>query len=87
MDEFNSSGPWSWQIRDSAWYGDYLNVRPTKGVRVRIHEFQERDRRTYTALVQIESESSAERPQIDEVCRGLLTRIGAQNIKEIAGYD
>ncbi len=26
-------------MRDSAWYGDYLNTRPLDGVRVRIHEF------------------------------------------------
>ena len=86
LDEFNRSGPWSWQMRDSAWYGDYLNVRPAEGVRVRIHEFQEGGR-TYTALLQIESESPAERPQIDEVCKGLLAKISAQNIKEIEPYD
>ncbi|MBI4207816.1 MAG: hypothetical protein HY527_22575 [Betaproteobacteria bacterium] len=36
---WNETGPWQWRLRDSAWYGDYLNTRPTDGVRVRIHEF------------------------------------------------
>src|SRR5262245_27122976 len=36
---FNAAGPWRWQLRDSAVYGDYLNVRPRDGVRVRIHEY------------------------------------------------
>jgi hypothetical protein len=34
----NGSGPWTWEIRDSHWYGDYLNCRPVPGVRVRIHD-------------------------------------------------
>ncbi len=34
----NEAGPWPWQARDSYWYGDYLNSRPSPGVRVRIHE-------------------------------------------------
>jgi hypothetical protein len=36
---WNEAGPWQWQLRDSAWYGDYLNTRPLEGVRVRVHEF------------------------------------------------
>ncbi|MGH3086065.1 MAG: hypothetical protein ACRDSJ_01950 [Rubrobacteraceae bacterium] len=35
----NEAGPWRWQLRDSAWYGDYLNTQPVEGLRVRIHEF------------------------------------------------
>lgn len=36
---FNQAGPWQWQLRDSAWYGDYLNTRPAEGVRVRIQSY------------------------------------------------
>jgi rubrerythrin len=36
---WNEVGPWQWELRDSSWYGDYLNSRPLEGVRVRIHEF------------------------------------------------
>jgi len=35
---WNEAGAWQWQFRDSYWYGDYLNTRPVKGLRVRIHE-------------------------------------------------
>lgn len=80
---FNEAGPWIWQMRDSAWYGDYLNARPSEGVRVRIHEV----RGIYSALLRIESESAAQQNQIDEVCRGLLAKIHAENIKEIEPYD
>lgn len=41
----------------------------------------------YTALLEIESESSATKAEIDEVFRGLLERINAENIKEIEPYD
>jgi rubrerythrin len=36
---WNAAGPWRWQLRDSGWYGDYLNTRPVQGVRVRIHQY------------------------------------------------
>jgi hypothetical protein len=38
---FNAAGPWRWELRDSAWYGDYLNTQPISGVRVRIHEYSQ----------------------------------------------
>lgn len=38
---FNQSGPWQWELRDSAWYGDYLNTRPEEGIRVRIESYWE----------------------------------------------
>ena len=39
LEIWNEAGPWQWQLRDSAWYGDYLNTRTIPGTRVRIHEF------------------------------------------------
>jgi len=33
----NAAGPWVWQLRESHWYGEYLNTRPRDGLRVRIH--------------------------------------------------
>jgi len=61
----------------------HLNARPSEGVRVRMHEV----RGIYSALLQIESESAAQQNQVDEVCRGLLAKIHAENIKEIEPYD
>jgi hypothetical protein len=65
---FNEAGPWRWEMHESAWYGDYLNTRPSNEVRVRVHEYPQggeggmfvglRDR-GFSALLQIEAESSA----------------------------
>jgi hypothetical protein len=62
---FNEAGPWHWQLRESAWYGDYLNARPAQGVRVRVHEysyagaggtFMGLREAGFSALLQIESD-------------------------------
>ncbi len=92
----NSAGLWQWELRESSWYGDYLNARPAEGVRVRIHEYPQtgeagefvglRDK-GFSALLEIEAESSATREKIDEAFRGLLGKIGVEDVKEIEPYD
>jgi hypothetical protein len=99
----NAAGPWQWQARDSAWYGDYLNVRPVPGARVRIHEFPSSGSEeagvyvgpgTVDGVVYdqgftalLEAEAPANRLEIDRTFRGLLEPIGATNVREIAAYD
>jgi hypothetical protein len=93
---FNEAGPWQWEMRESAWYGDYLNARPSDGVRVRIHEYPQtgeggvfvglRDK-GFSALLQIEADSPATQAEIDQVFRELLTRAPATGITEIEPYD
>ncbi|MCH8961794.1 MAG: hypothetical protein IH820_10865 [Bacteroidetes bacterium] len=80
----NSAGPWRWSPRDSHWYGDYLNARPVEGVRVRIHEWPESK---YTALLQIESDSTAEQSAIDRIMQDLLGRLKARQVVETEPYD
>ena len=103
LSNFNEAGPWQWELRESSWYGDYLNVRPVTGVRVRIHEFPQANEggvfvgpgivegfrydKGYTALLEIEAESPATKAEINEVFQSLLSKISAQNIKEIEPYD
>lgn len=82
---WNAAGPWRWEVRDSHWYGDYLNTRPMDGVRVRIHESADRSR--YTCLLQIDRDSSATRAQIDNVLRSLLERIDVRTTTPIEPYD
>jgi hypothetical protein len=93
---FNRSGPWPWEMRESAWYGDYLSTRPARGVRVRVHQYPQageagvfvglRDR-GFSALLQIGAEASAQRPEIDEVFRRLLSQARATGLTDIEPYD
>ena len=80
----NEAGPWTWMLRDSYWYGDYLNVRPGGGVRVRIHEWEDSK---YTALLQIDSDGTAEQPAIDAIVQDLLGRLQAEHLVETEPYD
>lgn len=93
---FEEAGPWQWELRESAWYGDYLNTRPTEGVRVRVHEYPQtgdagtfvgRRAQGFSALLQLEEESSATRDEIDNIFRGLLNRVDAREVAEIEPYD
>jgi hypothetical protein len=93
---FNDAGPWQWELRESSWYGDYLNAQLVERVRVRIHEYPQtgeagefvglRDK-GFSALLEIESESSATREEIEEAFGALLEKIGAEDVKEIEPYD
>lgn len=80
----NASGPWTWTLRDSHWYGEYLNTRPAGGVRVRLHEWPES---RYTALLQIDADSRAEQPAIDSIMQELLDRVQARQVIETEPYD
>lgn len=93
----NSAGPWSWQARESAWYGDYLNSRPERGLRVRIHQYPQTvgagEKFTgmresgFMALLELGKESGSSREEIDRIFRELLSRINAANITDIEPYD
>jgi hypothetical protein len=94
---WNAAGPWQWQIRDSHWYGDYLNTRPIDGVRVRVHEpagphsalgpDDPRAKGKQTALLQIEESSAATYDEIDGTFRMLVAAIGAKEPEPITPYD
>lgn len=92
----NEAGPWEWEARDSAWYGDYLNARPLAGVRLRIHQYPSmgeagtfvglRDK-GFSALLQIDEGSSAMQSEVDENFRELLRTINVMDIQGIEPYD
>jgi hypothetical protein len=96
LDAFNAAGPWQWRLRESAVYGDYLNCRPMEHVRVRVHKYPQtgeygifvglRDQ-GFSALLEVEPESTASRFEIDGVFRRLLETINATDLAEIAPYD
>jgi len=93
---FNEAGSWQWALHESAWYGDYVNTRPSKGVRVRVHEypqmgeggtFQGQRDKGFMALLEIDAESVATQAEIDPVFRGLLSRVDATDLSAIEPYD
>ncbi len=93
---FNANGPWHWELRESSWYGDYLNAQPTEGVRVRVQQYPQTGEagefvgcreEGFSALLQIKAESSAAKTEIDGVFRGLLESVNAEDIQEIEPYD
>jgi hypothetical protein len=90
----NENGSWKWTIRDSYWYGDYLNCRPQEDVRVRIHHPDEffygithHPKDYYTALFTIGSKAAAARDAVDHIFRELLLHLHARNLREIEYYD
>ncbi len=89
---FNAAGPWHWQVRDSYWFGDYLNTRPAPGLRLRVHEYPQAffegfREKGFSALLQIEDDGSIKKDEVDAAFRGLLGRVMATDITEIEPYD
>jgi hypothetical protein len=93
---FNAAGPWQWQLRESAVYGDYLNCRPQEHVRLRVHEYPTageygvfvglRDK-GFCALLEVGVASGAARAEIDGAFLRLLQEIDAADVVEIEPYD
>jgi hypothetical protein len=83
----DAAGPWKWELRDSGFYGDYLNCRPVPSVRVRIHEFTDPSPHL-CVLLQIEEGSPATRAEIDAQARAALAAAAVTGkLKEIEPYD
>jgi hypothetical protein len=91
----NAAGPWRWQLRDSDFYGDYINCRPTEHVRIRVHEYPSKGHikfmgphdTGFKASLQVDTEGVAGRSEIVEVFQRLLHKIFAANVTEIEPYD
>jgi len=92
---FNEKGPWVWRLRESAWYGDYLNTRPTADggylntrpaarLRVRVHKHGAGN---FTALLEVEGGSEAARDEVESIIQRLLSGVDAREISEIEPYD
>ena len=93
----NGAGPWTWQLRDSSRYGDYLNCRPADGCRVRIHDMRQLmvklpadsadEERPYRFTAEIGSAAEAERDEFDRTVRELLTRLDARDVVACEPFD
>lgn len=87
---FNASGPWQWDVRENYIFGDYLNTRPEEGVRLRVHYFPQafvQKKSGFSALLELEADSSLTQSAIDRTFRKLLSQIQAREIKAVEPYD
>lgn len=86
----NALGPWTWELRESNTYGDYLNARPVVGLRLRIHDLARNaatPSQTFTALLQLEPRAGFDRSAVDAPFRSLLAAAGAIELRGIEPYD
>jgi hypothetical protein len=82
-DRLNELGPWTWMLRDSHWYGDYLYTAPAKSIRVRVLEPMEGHGPPYTIQVNRKEELGPSLASVLEVVAGLLGKLGVEDAKPV----
>lgn len=97
---WNEAGPWRWELRERYFFGTYLNARPAEGLRIQLHEFSQdggfytgpgtvdgfRYDRGYTVQFELPPNCLMGKEEINEVFRGLLDAIAAENVNTIDPY-
>ena len=91
--EFNASGPWRWEMRESSWYGDYLLSRPSKQICLRIQDPQQSGavgvrpapagERRYWVQLDVESSDEALRRSTDTVFRQLVAAYAGTSLEDM----
>jgi hypothetical protein len=89
-----AEGPWEWQLRDSAWYGDYLlalgpGLGRAEGLRVRMYEDEPAPGQfTIELLWDPESGSlDAWEAAVQLVLHQILPGVGAEKVRPTATVD
>ncbi len=77
----NQAGDWQWIVRDCAWYPDFLQCRPSAGVRICIYEVKPPGGPLYRVLVEIEPE--AKNPSVKGRFLELLEGLAVTGLVEI----
>lgn len=91
----NATGQWTWTARESAWYGDYLICRPARGVRVRIHDRDERffgspDREEgprYKCQFDVTAGGGEVRSELEQAFAAMIRAVNPDGFREIETYD
>lgn len=80
-ERLNDLGPWTWMLRDSHWYGDYLYAAPSRNVRVRVLEPMDGHGPPYTIQVNKEGWLGPSQRRLARTVEELLDKIGAEDIE------
>lgn len=86
-DVLNSAGTWQWRVRDSAWYPDFLQCRPQKGIRSCIYSEEPPNGRSYRCHVEISTSSESERDSVEPVLLKLLEHLGVRELNEVEANE
>jgi hypothetical protein len=82
----SASGPWTWSLRDSHWYGDYISCRPLDGVRIRIGQ-RGAFLLPYVCQVEVSSQSSLSPGAVDGMVVALLRKLPARFLVEVFPFS
>lgn len=77
------AGPWTWSVRDCAWYPDYLQCRPEEGIRICVYEVNPPGGPAYRSLVEIRAGAGRGPDPVDRVFLELLDALPARAVVEI----
>jgi hypothetical protein len=78
-------GPWTWGVRDCAFYPDYLHCRPHAGLQLCVYEVKPPGGPWYRCHVEILPPATDRRDAVEPVLLRLLATLPARRLVEIAG--
>jgi len=80
---FNQAGPWTWGVRDCAFYPDYLECRPGGGLRACVYEVNPPGGPAYRSYVEVRGTAGVDRATVDPVFLKLLGTLPVRGLAEI----
>jgi hypothetical protein len=78
----NGCGPWTWGVRDCAFYPDYLQCRPHEDLRLCVYEVDPPGGPAYRCHVEIRSRTRR-REAVEPVLLALLGELPARSLIEL----
>ena len=84
---FEATGIGEWVLRDSHWWDDYLNSRPSPKVRLRVFERMDGRGPPYVLQCNVEEGCELTREEIVELVRRLLAAVGVSELRSVESWD